>query len=88
MAQTDKQQQLALMQQMVAKRSWVKTPWNYTKLSGGLSLIQQQALLMVSEHLQGYIRRFFELKQDKVKETPRPLFTEHVLQEGIPPFRI
>ena len=88
MAQTDKQQQLALMQQMVAQRSWVKTPWNYTKLSGGLSLIQQQALLMVSEHLQGYIRRFFELKQDKVKETPRPLFTEHVLHEGIPPFRI
>ena len=48
MAQTDKQQQLALMQQMVAQRSWVKTPWNYTKLSGGMSLIQQQALLMVS----------------------------------------
>ena len=88
MAQTDKQQQLALMQQMVAQRSWVKTPWNYTKLSGGLSLIQQQALLMVSEHLQGYIRKFYELKLDKARNTPKSLFTEHVLREGIPPFRI
>ena len=88
MAQTDKQQQLALMQQMVAQRSWVKTPWNYTKLSGGLSPIQQQALLMVSEHLQGYIRKFYELKLDKARNTPKSLFTEHVLREGIPPFRI
>jgi hypothetical protein len=88
MAQTDKQQQLALMQQMVAQRSWVKTPWNYTKLSGGMSLIQQQALLMVSEHLQGYIRKFYELKLDKARNTPKSLFTEHVLREGIPPFRI
>ena len=88
MAQTDKQQQLALMQQMVSQRSWVKTPWNYTKLSGGMSLIQQQALLMVSEHLQGYIRKFYELKLDKVRNTPKSLFTEHVLREGIPPFRI
>jgi hypothetical protein len=66
----------------------VKTPWNYTKLSGGLSLIQQQALLMVSEHLQGYIRKFYELKLDKARNTPKSLFTEHVLREGIPPFRI
>ncbi len=88
MAQTDKQQQMALMQRMVQQQSWVKTPWKYTKLSGGLSLVQQQALLMVSEHLQGYIRRFYELKQDKVRDTPKPLFTEHVLREGIPPFRI
>ena len=88
MAQTDKQQQLALMQQMVAQRSWVKTPWNYTKLSGGMSLIQQQALPMVSEHLQGYIRKFYELKLDKARNTPKSLFTEHVLREGIPPFRI
>lgn len=88
MEQTDRQQQIMLMQQMVAQRSWVKTPWNYTKLSGGLSLIQQQALLMVSDHLQGYIRKFYELKLDKARNTPKSLFTEHVLREGIPPFRI
>ena len=88
MAQTDKQQQLALMQQMVAQRSWVKTPWNYTKLSGGLSLIQQQALLMVSEHLQGYIHKFFDLKLDKAHGKPKSLFTDYVLEQGIPPFRI
>ena len=87
MAQTDKQQ-LALMQRMVAQRSWVRTPWRYTRLGSGLSLIQQQALLMVSEHLQGYIRRFYELSLDKVKDAPKSLFTEHVLRDGIPPFRI
>lgn len=73
---------------MVEQRSWVKTPFQYTTLGAGLSLIQQQALLMVSEHLQTYIKRFFELKLDRAKDAPKSLFTEHVLREGIPPFRI
>lgn len=88
MEQTDKKKQLALMKQMVDQRSWVRTPWKYTTLGGGLSLIQQQALLMVSEHLQTYIKRFYDLNLDKVKDAPKPLFTEYVLKEGIPPFRI
>lgn len=43
---------------------------------------------MVSDHLQGYIRKFYELNLDKSKDAPKSLFTEHVLREGIPPFRI
>ena len=79
---------LEWMRQMVSQRAWVRTPWKYTKLGGGLSLIQQQALLMVSEHLQGYIRNFYDLHLDKAKERPKSLFTEYMLHEGIPPFRI
>jgi hypothetical protein len=80
--------QLKQMRELVEQRSWVKTPWKYTKMGAGLSLIQQQALLMVSEHLQTYIKNFYELKLDKAKDTPKSLFTEHVLKNGIPPFKI
>ena len=88
MEKNDKKIQLQQMRELVEQRSWVKTPWKYTKMGAGLSLIQQQALLMVSEHLQTYIKNFYELKLDKAKDTPKSLFTEHVLKEGIPPFRI
>lgn len=88
MTQTDRQQQMALAQQMVSQRAWVRTPWKYTTLGTGLSLVQQQALLMVSEHLQGYIHKFFDLKLDKAHGKPKSLFTDYVLEQGIPPFRI
>lgn len=83
-----KQQQLALARQMVEQRSWTKTPFSYTRLGAGLTLLQQQALLLVSDHLQPYIKRFYELKMDRQRETPKSLFTDAVLREGIPPFRI
>lgn len=89
MKQTDKNGQMAVMQQMVAQQSWVKTPWRYIAIArGDLSLVQQQALLMVSEHLQGYIKRFFDLGLDKAQGKPKSLFSEYLIREGIPPFRI
>ena len=88
MEQNDKKMQMQLAQRMVDQRAWVKTPWRYTQLGSGLSLIQQQALLMVSEHLQGYIKSFFDMGLDKQRGTPKSMFTEHVLKEGITPFRI
>ena len=75
--QTDRQQQMALAQQMVSQRAWVRTPWKYTTLGTGLSLVQQQALLMVSEHLQGYIHKFFDLKLDKAVSV-REFFPESI----------
>ena len=47
MKQTDKNGQMAVMQQMVAQQSWVKTPWRYIAIArGDLSLVQQQELLL------------------------------------------
>ena len=76
------------MRELVERESWVKTPFRYTQLGAGLSLIQQQALLMVSDHLQTYIKDFYNLHLDKSKKRPKALFSEHVLKNGIPPFKI
>lgn len=76
------------MRELVAQESWVRSPYIYTKLGAGLSLIQQQALLMVSSHLQSYIKNFYNLHLDRSKNRPKALFSEHVLKNGIPPFRI
>ena len=84
----DNGQQKQLMKMMVEQMSWVRTPWRYTMLFGPLSLIQQQALLMVSDFLQTYIAKFYDLQLDKAKDAPKSLFTEYMLKEGIPPFRI
>jgi len=76
------------MRQLVESHSWIKSPFAYTKLGANLSLVQQQSLLMVSDHLQTYIKDFYNLKLDKSKKRPKSLFTEHLLKNGIPPFRI
>ena len=79
---------LQQMRDLVEQESWIKTPYKYTELGAGLSLIQQQALLMVSGHLQTYIKDFYNLHLDKSKKRPKALFSEHVLKNGIPSFRI
>ena len=76
------------MRELVAQESWVKTPYRYTQLGAGLSLVQQQALLMVSGFLQSYIKDFYNLHLDKSRKRPKALFSEHVLSQGIPPFKI
>ena len=76
------------MRELVSQQSWVMTPYRYSELGAGLTLIQQQALFMVSEHLRGYIKNFYNLHLDKQKNTPKPLFSDHIIKEGIPPFRI
>lgn len=76
------------MRQLVQGETWVKTPYKYTRLGAGLTLIQQQALLMVSGFLQGYIRDFYNMKLDRQKKRPKALFSEHVIRQGIPPMKI
>lgn len=76
------------MRQLVESHAWIKTPFAYTRLGNRLSLIQQNALLMVSDHLQQYIRDFYNLHLDKSKKRPKSLFSEHLLKNGIPAFRI
>lgn len=76
------------MRELVQQNTWVKTPYRYTQLGAGMSLIQQQALLMVSRYLQTYIKDFYNMHLERSKIRPKALFSEHVLKDGIPPMKI
>lgn len=84
----DNKQKIQEMRQLVASNSWIKTPFAYTRLSSKATLVQQNALFMVSDHLQQYIKDFYNLHLDKSKKRPKSLFSEHLLKNGIPSFRI
>lgn len=84
----EKKKQVQEMRQLVAQNSWIKTPFAYTRLASKATLIQQNALIMVSDRLQQYIKDFYNLHLDKSKKRPKSLFTEHLLKNGIPSFRI
>lgn len=66
----------------------IKTPNSYIKLGATRTLLQQDSLLMVSAHLQEYVKTFFELGLHHSGTPVRPLFTKYVLEHGIPPFKI
>lgn len=66
----------------------IKTPNSYIKLGATRTLLQQDSLLMVSVHLQEYMKTFFELGLHHSGAPVRPLFTKYVLEHGIPPFKI
>ena len=83
-----KQQKMQEMRALVAGNSWIKTPFAYTRLASKATLIQQNALFMVSDRLQQYIKDFYNLHLDKSHKRPKSLFAEHLLANGIPPFRI
>lgn len=63
---------------------WIKTPYAYSRIGGSLSLLQQDALLQVSQSLQGYIQKFYEDKRNESDERPNCLFTPKMLAE-MPP---
>jgi hypothetical protein len=66
----------------------IKTPITYVKLGADRTLLQQDSLIMVSAHLQEYVKTFFELGLHHSGAPVRPLFTKYVLEHGIPPFKI
>ena len=70
------------------QESWIKTPFSYIKLGPKLTLFQQDTMLMVSDHLQQYVKNFFDLNLNSTEIKPRALFTKYLLEHGIPPFRI
>ena len=70
------------------KLTIIKTPNSYIRMSSNKTLLQQQSLLMVSAHLQDYIKQFFELGLHQSNSPIRPLFTQYMLDHGIPPFKI
>lgn len=68
------------------QQQYINTPFAYTKLSKNLSLLQQQVLIKVSEHLQGYVQHYFGSDLKKSRDVPRPLFSEAEKANGIPGF--
>lgn len=76
------------MLQLARQETWTKTPFSYVRTGKNLTLLQTDAMLMVSAHIQEYIREFFDKGINKSKEKPRSLFAQHLLENGIPPFRI
>ena len=70
------------------KLSIIKTPNSYIRIGATKTLLQQQSLLMVSAQLQDYIKQFFDLGMHKSQASIRPLFSQYMLDHGIPPFRI
>ena len=70
------------------KLSTIKTPNSYIRVGANKTLLQQQSLLMVSAHLQEYVKQFFDMGMHKSAAPIRPLFNQYMLEHGIPPFRI
>lgn len=82
--ENNKQQLVELARQEV----WNKTPFSYIRTGKKLTLLQQDTMLMVSDHLQEYISDYFDLGLNRADAKPRALFTKYMLEHGIPPFRI
>lgn len=76
------------MLDVARQETWIKTPYSYIKTGKKLTLFQQDVMLMVSAHLQQYLQQYFDLGLDKSDADPLPLFARHLLDNGIPPFRI
>ena len=73
---------------IMEKLSTIKTPNSYIRVGANKTLLQQQSLLMVSAHLQEYVKQFFDMGMHKSAAPIRPLFNQYMLEHGIPPFRI
>lgn len=64
-------------------QKWINTPFAYTKFSHDLTLIQQDVLIRVMEHLQRYVQVYYGSKLKDSKEVPRPLFSDADKRKGI-----
>ena len=74
--------------ELARQEVWIKTPFSYIKPGAKLTLLQQDTMLMVSDHLQQYVKNFFDLNLNSTEMKPRPLFTKYMLENGIAPFKI
>ena len=86
MTQLTQQQQRAT--ELARQESWITSLFSYIRLGSKLTLLQQDTMLMVSDHLQDYVKNFFDLGMHKSGARPRSMFTQYLLEHGIPPFKI
>ena len=66
----------------------IKTANDFIRVGANKTLLQQHSLMMVSAHLQDYIRQFYNLGMHHSQARILPLFSQYMLDHGIPPFRI
>ena len=69
-------------------KKYIHTPFAYTKAQKGLTLLQQNIMVKVVEHLQVYIGKYFKnpaLKSSE--EDPKPVMTRED-RDNLPPVRI
>lgn len=59
----------------LAPSNWIKTPYAFTLIGKEFSLLQQEIMWRVSEHLQKCINKYFDEGRDKFKENPKSPFT-------------
>lgn len=59
----------------LAPSNWIKTPYAFTLIGKDFSLLQQEIMWRVSEHLQKCINKYFDEGRDKFKENPKSPFT-------------
>ncbi len=67
---------------------WINTPFVYTEFFKGLSLLQQDIMIKVSDNIQNFINSYFSDGRNNSKDVPRPLFTEDDKEHHLEPIRI
>lgn len=83
-----KKESLPIRKEDLHADRWINTPWVYTNYGAEFSLLQQDIMLKVSEHLQDYLKVFFDEKRNEGTEKPKSLFSKYLLENGIPTIRI
>ena len=83
-----KKESLPIKKEDLHADRWINTPFVYTKFGAEFTLLQQDIMLKVSEHLQDYLKVFFDEKRNEGREVPKSLFSEYLLENGIPPIQI
>ena len=83
-----KKETLPIKQEDLHADRWINTPFVYTKFGADFTLLQQDIMLKVSEHTQDYLKVFYDEKRNEGDEIPKSLFSEYLLENGIPPIQI
>ena len=69
-------------------KKYINTPFAYAKAQKGLTLLQQNIMVKVVEHLQVYIGKYFKNPAlQSSKEDPKPMMTSED-RDNLPPVRI
>lgn len=85
---TNQQSGQTQLMEIARQEVWNKTPFSYIRSGAKLTLLQTDTMLMVSDHLQQYVKEYFDLGLNRADAKPRALFSKYLLEHGIPPFKI
>lgn len=66
---------------------WINTPFAFVRVGKNFSLLQQQIMLKVSDHLQDYLTTFYKERRNMLPEDPLSLFNDATMK-SIPVLKI